>query len=346
VRLLVRWTVRVCIVLVTVLCVTLITGWAYEYAAETFDAHRYPPPGIMVPVGGHKVDLFCEGTGTPTVVMETGSGEPAVLFRPIQEKVAELTRACSYDRAGIGWSEANLKLQTIQDRAAELYALLRNADVPGPYVLVAHSYGGLIARIFVRDHPADVRGLVLVDAAEEGYVFLPDFLDAIRGSLALRRRSELLARLGVPRLRFSLNHEQFGIRTDLLGDVRGEMIAFFSKPSFVRATTDEGRSYLFVPNEMRRPGGFGALNTIPLIVIRHGQPSNSILVPSGISQDQFEKLWAEGQERLKNLSSNSEIVVATKSGHMVNLDQPELVIDAARRVVTSVRAGVPVSQVR
>jgi pimeloyl-ACP methyl ester carboxylesterase len=346
VRPLVRGTVRLCLAFLVALCVTLVTGWVYEHAAENLDAHRYPPPGIMVPVSGHKIHLFCEGTGTPTVVMEMGSGEPKALFRPIQDKVAELTRACSYDRAGIGWSEPNLELHTIQDRGAELYTLLRNADVPAPYVLVAHSYGGLIARIFVRDHPADVRGLVLVDAAEEGYVFLPDFLKAIKGGLALRQSSELLARLGVLRLRFLLNHQQFGIPNDLFGDVRGEMIAFFSKPSFVRATADEGRSYLFVPNEMRRPGGFGALSTIPLIVIRHGRPSDSILVPPGISQDQFEKLWAEGQERLRNLSSNSEIVVATKSGHMVNLDQPEFVIDAARRVVTAVRGGVPITQVR
>jgi len=77
-----------------------------------------------------------------------------------------------------------------------------------------------------------------------------------------------------------------------------------------------------------------------------GQTSDSILVPPDISQDQFEKLWAEGQERLKNLSSNSEIIVATKSGHMINFDQPELVIDATKRVVTAVRDSVPIAHVR
>ena len=137
---------------------------------------RYSPPGIMVSVGGHRLDLLCEGTWTPTVVMEMGSGEPAALSRPIQGKVAELTRSCSYARPGIGWSEANAELHTIQDRGAELYTLLSNADVAGPYVFVAHSYGGLIVRNLVRDHPADVRGLVLVDTAEEGVVFRPDFV--------------------------------------------------------------------------------------------------------------------------------------------------------------------------
>ena len=345
-RPLVRWTVRVGLALVIVLCVALVTAWAYESVAETLDAGRYPPPGIMVSVGGHKLDLFCEGTGTPTVVMEMGSGEPAALFRPIQDKVAELTRACSYDRAGIGWSEANPGLHTIQDRAAELYTVLRNANVAGPYVLVAHSYGGLIVRNFVTDHPSDVRGLVLVDAAEEGLVFRPDFLEAIRQAMALRWRDELRARFGVTRFKFGLIKGQFGIPKDLFGDVRGEMIALLSNPSFVHATTDEGRSFSLVPNEMRRAGGFGALDDLPLIVIRHGHPSGSILVPPDISQDQFEKLWAEGQERLRDLSRNSETVVATKSGHMINFAQPELVIDATERVVAAVRAGVPVTQVR
>ena len=343
---LVRWTVRVCLGLLVVLCVSLATGWTYEYVAETINARRYPPPGIMVPVGGHRLDLFCEGTGTPTVVMEMGSGEPAALFRPIQDKVAELTRACSYDRAGIGWSEANLGLHTIQDRAAELYTLLRNANVAGPYVLVAHSYGGLIVRNFLSDHPTDVRGLVLVDTAEEGFVFRSDFLEAIRRAMAPRWRDELRARFGVTRFRFTLIKGQFGLRKDLFGDVRGEVIAFLSKPSFVHATTDEGLSYLLVPNEMRRAGGFGALDDLPLIVIRHGQPSGSILVPPDLSQDQFEKLWTEAQERLRTLSRNSEIVVATNSGHMINFDQPELVIDATKRVVAAVRAGVPLAQIR
>ena len=341
-----RWMLRLCLGILAVLCVALVTGWTYEHVAETIDTRRYPPPGIMVSVGRHRLDLFCEGTGTPTVVMEMGSGEPADLFRPIQDKVAELTRACTYDRPGIGWSEANAELHTIQDRAAELYTLLRNADVAGPYVFVAHSYGGLIVRNLVRDHPADVRGLVLVDTAEEGLVFRPDFVKAIEEALAVRWRDELLARFGVTRLRFALMRGQFGIRNDLFGDVRGEMIAFFSKPSFVRATTVEGRSYSLVPDDMRRPGGFGALGILPVVVIRHGQPSDSILVPTDISQDQFEKLWAEGQERLKNLSSNSEIVVAEKSSHMVNFDQPELVIDETERVVTAVRDGVPLAELR
>jgi len=243
-------------------------GWTYENMSETIDARRYPPPGIMVPVGGHRIDLFCEGTGTPTVVMEMGVGEPAALYRPIQDKVAEFTRACSCDRPGIGWSEANPQLHTIQDRAAELYTLLRNSNVAGSYVLVAHSYGGLIVRSLVRDHAADVRGLVLVDTAEEGFVFRPDFLEAINVALARRSRDELLARFGVTRFRFELMRGQFGIRNDLFGDVRGEMIAFFSNPSFVRAITDEARSYSLVPDDMRSPGGFGSLSTLPVVVIR------------------------------------------------------------------------------
>lgn len=340
-----KWTVRASLAVMIFLCVALVGGWIYEHVAEILDSRRYPPPGIMVPVGGHKVSLFCEGSGTPTIVMEMGSGEPAILFRPVQDQIAQLTRTCSYDRPGMGWSEAYPELRTIQDRAVELYALLKATDLPGPYVLVAHSYGGLIVRSFFRDHPTDVGGLVLVDAAEEGFVFRIDWLQTIQDALATRWRDELMARFGVPRLRFSLSTRQFGIRRDLFGDVRGEMIAFYSKPAFVRAVTDEARSYLLVPDDMKRPGGFGRLNALPLIVIRHGQPSDAILRPPGMSQDQLEKLWREGQERLGKLSANSEIVVATKSGHMINFDQPELINEAIRKVVISARTGVPVNRV-
>ncbi len=342
---LVRWPVRIFVGLFVVLCLSLLAGWSYEQIAEKLDQRRYPPPGIMVNVGGHRLDLFCEGTGTPTVVMEMGSGEPAALFRPIQDKISELTQACTYDRAGIGWSEANLQLRTIPDRAAELYTLLTNASIPGPYILVAHSYGGLIVRRFFHDHPVDVRGLVLVDTAEENFVFRPDFLKAIDNAMAVRWRDEFRARFGITRFRFTLMRGQFGIRHDLFGDVRGEIIAFFSKPSFVRAITDEGRSYLLVPDDTRRPGGFGSLGNIPAIVIRHGQPSDSILIPPDLSHDEFEKLWAQGQASLSALSTNSELMVATKSGHMINFDQPELVIDATKKVVTAVRRNIPIEQI-
>lgn len=340
-----KWPVRAGLGLLTFLCVTLVGGWIYEHVEEILDTRRYASPGIMVPVGGHKVSLFCEGAGTPTVVMEMGSGEPAILFRPVQDQIAPLTRTCSYDRPGIGWSEANVEVRTIQDRAVELYTLLKTSGVPQPYVLVAHSYGGIIARAFMRDHPTDVEGLVLVDTAEEGFVFSPDFLEAIQGESATRWRDELMARFGVPRLKLSLQSGQFGIRKELFGDIRGQIISFFSNPSYVRANTDEGRSYLLVPKEMRRPGGFGALDGLPVIVIRHGQPSDGIFRPPGMSQDQLEGLWAEGQERLAKLSTNSEIIIAAKSGHMINLDQPDLIAESTRRVVIAVRTRVPVTQV-
>jgi len=281
-RVFLRWTALTCLGLLIVLCAALAAGWVYENVAEILDTRRYPPPGIMVSVGGHKLDLFCEGTGTPTVVLEMGSGEPALLFRPVQDKIAQSTRACSYDRPGIGWSEAS-ELRTIQDRAAELRSLLTDGEVVGPYVLVAHSYGGLIVRDLFHNHSVDIRGLVLVDTAEEGVVFRPDFLEAIKQAISTRWKDELSARVGIRRLRFVLMQGQFGIRKDLFGDIRGEMIDFFSNPSFVRAITDEAHSYLLVPDDMRRPLGFGALNNLPLIVVRHGQPSDSILLPLGIS---------------------------------------------------------------
>jgi pimeloyl-ACP methyl ester carboxylesterase len=188
--------------------------------------------------------------------------------------------------------------------------------------------------------------MVLVDAAPEDYVFSPEFLDAVRNGLLEKREDELMAQFGILRLRFLIRPGQFGIRNDLFPNARGELIAFYSSPKFVRATEDEGRSYSLVPPMMRGPGGFGRLGSLPLVVIQHGRPSGSIRVPLGMSQEQFERIWAESQRRLAGLSTNSVVMTAANSGHLINIDQPDLVIQATRRVVVAVRTDVSLDQVK
>ena len=341
-----QWVIRLCLAIVAFVCAGLAGGFAFEQIAERIDAHRYPAPGVMVDVGGHRINLYCEGVGAPTVVMEMGAAEPAMLFRPVQDGVAAFTRACVYDRPGLGWSESAPVGRSIEQRAAELDTLLKNAHISGPYVLVAHSYGGLISRTFTRDHSQDVRGMVLVDTAPEEYAFSNGFLDAVRNGLPERRKSELTAQFGILRLRLLSSPGQFGIRNDLFPNVRGELIAFYSSPKFVRANADEARSYSLVPPAMRGPDGFGNLGSLPLIVIRHGRPSESIFIPPGMSQEQFERFWAESQERLAGLSTNSILINAAHSSHLINIDQPELIVQATERVVTAVRDDVSLDQVK
>lgn len=126
------------------------------------------PSTQRIDVGGYKLTLLARGQGTPTVVIEPGTGLAAVEsgeWKAVCDEVAKKARVCLYDRAGLGTSDAApMRPRTSRDIARDLHALLVNAKVPGPYVLVGHSIGGLNVRVFADMYPDDVAGVVLVDA--------------------------------------------------------------------------------------------------------------------------------------------------------------------------------------
>ena len=119
--------------------VPLVVAGVCQLIAEARDRQRYPPPGSLVDVGGHKLHLRCSGQGEPTVVLEAGLSSPALVWSLVQPQVAAFARVCSYDRAGYGWSDTGPKPRSAERIADELHRLLINANVPGPYVLVGHS---------------------------------------------------------------------------------------------------------------------------------------------------------------------------------------------------------------
>ena len=146
-----------------VLLVLILAGWIYEPMAEAADAKAYPPPGQMVDVGGYRLHLNCTGSGSPTVVIESGWGDLSASWGWVQPEVAKTTRICTYDRAGMGWSEASPEPRTAREFAKELHTLLAKANEPGPYVLVGHSMGGYTVRVYAHDYPDEVAGLVFID---------------------------------------------------------------------------------------------------------------------------------------------------------------------------------------
>jgi len=141
--------------------------------AASADAARPIQPSPLedgvLQVNGQGMHLHCEGTGTPTVVFESGSGNDGTVWGGVVADIAPLTRACAYDRVGLGYSDRTKRTRTSQQMADELHALLQAAELPPPHVLVAHSAGGWNARLFAASHPRDVAGLVLVDAATAGH---------------------------------------------------------------------------------------------------------------------------------------------------------------------------------
>jgi hypothetical protein len=144
--------------ILAVLLILLLIGWIYEPMAEA--AERGPtPPGQMVDVGGYRLHIYCTGSGSPTVVIESGWGESSATWGWVQPEVARITRVCTYDRAGMGWSEASPYPRTARQFSKELHTLLAKANEPGPYVLVAHSLGGYTVRVYAHDYPDEVSGL-------------------------------------------------------------------------------------------------------------------------------------------------------------------------------------------
>src|SRR4051794_23263430 len=155
-------------ILAVVLGLALL-GAAYESVSEAADARAYPPPGQMVDVGGYRLHINCVGTGSPTVVIESGLGDwSASWSNAVQPRAANTTRVCTYDRAGMGYSEPGPLPRTATRFAEELHTLLQRADIPGPYVLTGHSSGGFTVRRFAAAYPAEVIGVVLIDSTTPG----------------------------------------------------------------------------------------------------------------------------------------------------------------------------------
>jgi pimeloyl-ACP methyl ester carboxylesterase len=333
-----KWFRRIVLGLAAFLVVLLVTGWIYEYTSELSD-RRFKPHGRLVDIGGRKMHLDCMGRGSPTVVLEPGAGEFAILVMPLQRRIAAFTRVCTYDRAGYGWSDPAPTGRTIDARAADLGRLLSAADVRGPYVMVGASYGGFLVRSFAREEPHDVAGLVLVDAAEEQVVFthLPLFQKAVgaQGVVAV------LSEFGVTRLlatRWVMQAKADGrIPPDAAPDDVAAAIGFTAQPSALRTSVDESAAYETTPLAERQAGGFGGLGDRPLIVIRHGKPFSGL----NAALAELEPGWVAGQARLADLSSNSRTIIAVNNGHDIARENPVLVADSVRAVVEAVRTKKP-----
>jgi pimeloyl-ACP methyl ester carboxylesterase len=186
-------------------------GGGYETVAEALDEDP-PMPGQLIDVGGHSLHLRCSGSGSPTVVLEPGAGLMSSVLGWITPAVAQETRVCVYDRAGHGWSELADSPQDGAQIATDLHTLLERGDVPGPYVLAGHSFGGLYALTFAARYRDEVAGLVLVDTtapAAEPVTATPDEA----GSYDIMSRVSALlsstAELGVGRLLSQGSYDKF-----------------------------------------------------------------------------------------------------------------------------------------
>ena len=302
----------------------LLAGAIYEKVGRRRDASRYPPLGQLINVGTHRLHFLSKGTEGPTVVVEQGAGGPSLAWFDLQKEIAQFARVCLYDRAGYQWSDPVPTPRSLDDRVKDLYALLVKADLPAPYVLVAHSYGGFLARHFARDHREIVAGLILIDTPHEDVYFRDAVLSRYSQIAALMLAMQWLSTVGLPRLLARLFTKQ---NNHPASEVAGQINSGLVRREYFAAARDDIESLRRASPWLRQPGSLGTLGDMPLVVITHGQPFPG---PFAV----LEEGWREGQKKLAALSTNSVLIVAEKANHMIHQDDPKVVVDAIQSVVT------------
>ena len=290
----------------------LLIGYIYEPIAEAADARAYPPPGQLVDVGGYRLHINCIGTGSPTVVIDAGLGDWSTTWGFVQQEVAKATRVCTYDRAGLGWSEVGPLPRNAEQHAKELHTLLQNAKIPGPYVMVGHSLGGLDVRIFVHDYSSEVVGVVLVDSMNPKQITQSPASEPQSQPFSIQAA---LARFGVARFLVKL----LGIGPDMPSGQEAYYPLYIRPQNF--QTTDN--EYQGVPASGAQAAAVKSFGDLPLIVLT--AKLNDL--PG----------WPEWQSELLQLSSNSQHMFAENSGHTVQLDEPQVAVEAILQMIQQVR---------
>ncbi|WP_245276252.1 alpha/beta hydrolase [Methylocapsa aurea] len=244
-------------------------GSTYQHFATKADFKAIKPPGRLIFVGGLNVHIYCIGEGPTTVILEGGAGTTTQAWAWIQPEIGKRTRVCSYDRAGYGWSAPSYRPMDALNTSRELHDLLKAADIPAPYILTGHSIGGVYARMFAADYPAEVAGLVLIDATSpsvlESYaeVDLPKVEDWTPPSL---RVFPYLASVGAMRIVVNLGF--FNLASGLPADAEAIAKAFLSTPEHMRATISE---YGFLSDSLKQVRALHPQPTLPVAVIAAAQ---------------------------------------------------------------------------
>ena len=263
--------------------------------------------------------VLCMGEGSPTVLLDAWAGGWTAEWEPVQPGLAGTTRVCAWDRAGSGWSDLGPHAHTPEAYTTEMEAVLRAADIQGPYVLVGASYAGRVARLYASRHPEQVVGLVFVDAVHEDAFSPEDIADQQQQAQMLAAGNWVLSRLGVARL--------LGPRLVPLVDgpvgysvsepTRDLIAVLSSRPKNLEGNARLSAQHQANDAELRAAGGLGDR---PLVVLS--------------STDMLERrsLWQDGQAKLARLSSRSTLVVAEGS-HLIAWSHPDLVVSAIQCVL-------------
>lgn len=281
------------------------------------------PPGRLVDVdGGINMHIYCTGEGSPTIVLDAGLNGGTMSWAQVQEQVSNHTRVCSYDRAGMSWSEPGTKPRTYMKIADELHVLLAASGEEGPYVLVGHSVGAHTVRFFVQKYPTDVAGIVLVDPAHEK-ILTTELIPAIQ---QLQRGYTFYAQLGFWRYilnpGFIIGVEGPNVPAKIINNL--EVVY---SPKSLHTAADELAAMYETVQALNATNIMGAWGDKPTIVL---SADNEIAQLTGA---------LEHHKELASLSTRGEQILVP-SGHNIHYEHPEVVAEAIVSIVNTVRQGM------
>ena len=306
-----RFFLRLILLVVLFLaCTAVYNRWAFLHYRSAC-----PPPGKVYAVDGFGMHLFCTGSGSPAVILESGLGDDARIWGAVQPELSKLTRVCSYDRAGLGWSDPRPDLRDSNSIADQLHHLLRAAGISGPIVLMGHSIAGLHMRAYFSKYPDGIIGVVFVDAATPA-----DIPRALEGEERLIRQLfwiKPLMTLGFGRLAGKCGSNP---PPGMEAYARWYRADNYCNPGYAAVWVHEVEGFEASAGEVMHTGPFVDLPT--LIFSRDPELVSSKSSTAASAQDT--RNWCDSQEGLKKLSSRSRRIIARRSTHYIQIDRADL----------------------
>ena len=331
--------------LISITILTLLFAGSIATSGYSQNTQTPSPPGKLIDAGGHLLHVNVTGKGTPAVILESGSGDFSFIWSLVQPAIAKTATCVSYDRAGFAWSEQGPLPRSGRQIAYELHTALHNAGIKGPYILVGQSFGGFLVRSFARFYKDEVAGVVLVDALNEDSKIVLDnkavrIRDFAKGQYAPEPRnisSKIIDTNSAALKPVALDTSIEPPMDKLPKKIQQTQIWAQSQPVFRKAAGNEMNWSPEDVAEMYTNKGKPAfmLGNIPLIVLARGDGGYAGMPDAVELENERLNLQAD----LAKLSTNSKLIIDKNSGHNIHLEDPAVVIDAIKQVITACKTN-------